>query len=794
MYALNKQIIFDQYSRYKVCADSLTNLGITKGTILDVGSGEECLLGQFLPDFDITYLDPLLQNNESEKKIHSDIFSTTFTQKFDWIFCIDTLEHVPPEKRSDFLKILSNLSLKGMIIAGPCSDKGDAINTDKWVDETYFQAFGSDYKWLEEHFKNSLPKLSFIKESLDNLDWKISVIENGHTPWMRDFLSFSICAIEFENGLQKVLELSDYFNKNLYQFDHQPPCYRQVVIATKTQPTITINQKLDAQKLSESNKLWNVLQRQLSIAFVDLLNKNNNVIVQLRNDLNKAINDVDVLQELNIRHSELISKQDSQLSNLQTTLKNKDSQLSILKNNNTLESEIEVLQESLQIKQKEIIDLRKAIESYQKIITDIHQSFVLRALHKYDKTLGKYIPIRPKKYAKSTNEHSTAEDQKQTLNTLSFRKDRKDILCFPIINWDFRYQRPQHLISKFVEQGHRVFYFTVNLRKLTRPYEIKNLEKNLYQVEINSPHFFDIYKDRFDNSLLTKILESFEIFKNDVSLDAVSFVQFPTWYPLVSKLKRKYDFPIIFDCLDDFTGFSNVQKEREKEELSLISESSLVTASSSYLLKKVMKKTSNCIFLPNAGQFEHFNKKPSENLVDIYSKPIIGYFGAISDWFDNKLIEFLASKKPNYTFVLIGHTYGSDITKLEKFKNVHFLGERPYSELPKYLHGFDVCLIPFKNVPLIEATHPVKIYEYLAAGKPVVATKMLELLPIKDLCYIANTHEEFLSMLEQALQEKSQDLIEKRIAYASKNTWTSRFESLYSKLTTLDSVVLNQHN
>jgi len=135
-----------------------------------------------------------------------------------------------------------------------------------------------------------------------------------------------------------------------------------------------------------------------------------------------------------------------------------------------------------------------------------------------------------------------------------------------------------------------------------------------------------------------------------------------------------------------------------------------------------------------------------------------------------------------------------DLKKLEKFKNVHFLGERPYSELPKYLHGFDVCLIPFKNVPLIEATHPVKIYEYLAAGKPVVATKMLELLPIKDLCYIANTHEEFLSMLEQALQEKSQDLIEKRIAYASKNTWTSRFESLYSKLTTLDSVVLNQHN
>jgi glycosyltransferase involved in cell wall biosynthesis len=459
-----------------------------------------------------------------------------------------------------------------------------------------------------------------------------------------------------------------------------------------------------------------------------------------------------------------------------------------------LESQIEILQESLQIKQKEITDLQKAIESYQKIITDIHQSFVLRALHKYDKTIGKYIPIRPKKYAKSMNEHSTVEEQKQVLDTLNFRKDRKDILCFPIINWDFRYQRPQHLISKFAEQGHRVFYFTVNLRKLTSPYEIKNLGKNLYQVEINLPTFFDIYKDRFDNSLLTKILESFEIFKNDVSLDAISFVQFPTWYPLVSKLKSKYNFPIIFDCLDDFTGFSNVQKEREKEELSLISESSLVTASSSYLLKKVMKKTSNCIFLPNAGEFEHFNKKPSENLVNDYSKPIIGYFGAISDWFDDKLIEFLASKKPNYTFILIGHTYGSDIKKLEKFKNVHFIGERPYSELPKYLHGFDVCLIPFKNVPLIEATHPVKIYEYFAAGKPVIATNMTELYPMANMCYLAKDKDDFLAKLDLAVNEKDISIVKNRIKFASENTWNNRFDTLYNELKKINSFDIERHS
>lgn len=126
------------------------------------------------------------------------------------------------------------------------------------------------------------------------------------------------------------------------------------------------------------------------------------------------------------------------------------------------------------------------------------------------------------------------------------------------------------------------------------------------------------------------------------------------------------------------------------------------------MLKKIYKDNPNVIYLPNAGEYEHFSTS-NENLLSKYKKPIIGYFGAISDWFDTSLIEFTAQSKPNWTFVLIGHTFGSDIRKLQKLPNVYFLGERPYSELPKYLVDFDVCLIPFVSNSLIEATHPVKI-------------------------------------------------------------------------------------
>ena len=150
--------------------------------------------------------------------------------------------------------------------------------------------------------------------------------------------------------------------------------------------------------------------------------------------------------------------------------------------------------------------------------------------------------------------------------------------------------------------------------------------------------------------------------------------------------------------------------------------------------------------------------------------------------------------KDSFTFVIIGHTFGADIRKLQKFSNVHFLGERPYSELPKYLHDFDVCLIPFKITQLIESTHPVKLYEYLASGKPVVATKMTELLSVADLCYLSEDKEDFLKKLDLAVNEKDDAIRKKRIKFASENTWENRFETLYKELKKTNSFNIEHHS
>ncbi|ODS39747.1 MAG: hypothetical protein A7315_10550 [Candidatus Altiarchaeales archaeon WOR_SM1_79] len=131
---------------------------------------------------------------------------------------------------------------------------------------------------------------------------------------------------------------------------------------------------------------------------------------------------------------------------------------------------------------------------------------------------------------------------------------------------------------------------------------------------------------------------------------------------------------------------------------------------------------------------------------------------------------------------MIGHTFGSDTGKLKKFHNVHFLGEKQYSEIPRYLYWFDVCIIPFKLIPLIEATHPVKFFEYLSSGKPAVSVKLPELLPYKDLCYLAEDKEDFLKKIEMSLKEDDPEIKRMRIDFAKSNTWEDRYKTLASNV------------
>ncbi len=123
------------------------------------------------------------------------------------------------------------------------------------------------------------------------------------------------------------------------------------------------------------------------------------------------------------------------------------------------------------------------------------------------------------------------------------------------------------------------------------------------------------------------------------------------------------------------------------------------------------------------------------------------------------MIASAAFLRPDYEFVLIGQVHEVDATQLRVLENVHLLGEKHYRELPGYLQDFDVCLIPFRINTLTRAVDPVKLYEYLSQGKPVVATRLPELVPLEELLYLTEGVDDFVSCLDRAISEGNADMV-----------------------------------
>lgn len=454
------------------------------------------------------------------------------------------------------------------------------------------------------------------------------------------------------------------------------------------------------------------------------------------------------------------------------------------------EKEISHLQDLIKSKEKQIEELEKALNESQDLIFQIHQSPLAQLYRKYDNTIGKLFPIRPKK---SFTKNLSSKKSVIIKNFLDSGSQKKDIICFPMIDWDYRTQRPHHLLREFANKGHRIFYLTTTLSIVKNSLDVKELENNIFQIDIGLEDYFDIYKDKFNSKSIKLFAESFTQFIKQFKIDPIIFVMFPTWAPLIQHLHDVFKFHILFDCADEISEFPN-QSKIDNEEKILTKMSDLVLTSSDFLFQKLSKFSQKTILVPNACDFNHFNSDVSTNPLSKFQKPIIGYFGIIAEWFDVDLIEYLATRKKDASFVFIGYTYGSNLKKIKNLKNVHFLGERPYSELPKFLHNFDACIIPFKLTPLIKATHPIKVYEYLSAGKPVISTKIPELTKMDDVCYIAENQSDFLSKLNNALKEDNDKLIEKRIEFAQKNTWKKRHETIYQALEEIKDLKISEYD
>jgi hypothetical protein len=230
-----------------------------------------------------------------------------------------------------------------------------------------------------------------------------------------------------------------------------------------------------------------------------------------------------------------------------------------------------------------------------------------------------------------------------------------------------------------------------------------------------------------------------------------------------------------------------------KTEEGLIRKSSLIIASATALCEKIAKLRSDCFYVPNASDFEHFNKatKILERPADIetLNRPIVGFIGAVFDWIDVDLLCKIAQSHPDYSVLLVGPV-NSGLDKLKRFPNIVMVGAKDYQILPNYLAFMDVCLVPFKINKLTVASNPIKIYEYLAAGKPVVSTALPELQKSASrVVLVGKDHDDFIQKveltIEQAKGPDGRSALTDRIEFARDNSWGKRVELIEKLLRNL---------
>lgn len=768
---MNKdEIIFDQYSRYQACADLMLQAGIDEtGTILDIGCGPEMLFRDFLPDSKMSFVDPLIPEG-TLGTITGNIFSSTLEdKKFDAVCSVDVLEHVPPEVRERFIQKMSSLATDYVVLGFPTSDSSDAAEVDSAIEGLYKTIHEKDYSWLEEHFRYGLPSLKETVEQLENLGWHCQAVGHGYAPWLEELLGFVINVWDLPDMKEVVLNVSERFNKELYRFDYGASCYRQFIIASRKKlPALSIPGEARDNKLAEKifTELMDDARKQYFIASMKMLSEKG----------------FEKFNDLILEKERLLKERDNAESErdeyIEITRYMRDSWtwrltqpfrfLSRLCRYGLCEEDHLRLSKYVRSRYKRL-PLPNRIRKY---VSFTYHNVFGRVIRKFVRLLSKNLEFKA-----------------PAITLVEPSKGLPDYIIWGVVDWHFRHQRPQQLALALAEKGHRVFYISpIFLDDDRAGFKVDELGDTgaLFQIKLYVNGAPLIYSSAAKQNDSTKIKRSMgEVLDWANIKHSVSLVQHPYWFDMARSLP---DNRLVYDCMDHHEGFNNTGESLLQLEKLLLEKADLTVTTSTWLDNAVASCTQRRALIRNAGEYAHFSNVPKNIYRDLDGRRIIGYYGAIADWFDIDLIESVARKFSEYTILLVGEDTVNAQAKLCDIPNIQFIGEVVYEKLPEYLYSFDVCLLPFKVIPLTIATNPVKAYEYLSAGKPVVSVDLPEMHQFEGLIYIASDQHHFLETLENVLDKKDEDkLIQRRKEFAANQTWVHRVEELCEQVSKLPS-------
>lgn len=258
----------------------------------------------------------------------------------------------------------------------------------------------------------------------------------------------------------------------------------------------------------------------------------------------------------------------------------------------------------------------------------------------------------------------------------------------------------------------------------------------------------------------------------------------PTAFELVGRVGEDMT---VYDVVDDYAEQVGPDARRRRfvaaADEAAASRSQVVFATTNGLYERQVARNPETHLVRNGADFAHFshtNGTAAE--VGALAGPVIGFAGNLTaEKVDLDLLEAAARMRPEWSFVLVGppaENARAGLRRLEGLGNVHVLGFRPYDELPAYVSGFSVGVIPYRSTAYTRNCSPLKVFEYLAAGKAVVTSGVPELGGMEPDVALADGAEAFVAAVESALAADSSDAVERRRQLAEKNTWDARTERL----------------
>jgi UDP-galactopyranose mutase len=345
------------------------------------------------------------------------------------------------------------------------------------------------------------------------------------------------------------------------------------------------------------------------------------------------------------------------------------------------------------------------------------------------------------------------------------------LICFSHLRWDFVYQRPQHLMSRFARHA-RVYYVEEPVYGAeTAHCDVTLREDGVRVVVPRLPHGLS---EVGGHHALADLI--------DTLIERESIASFVAWYytpMMLAWTRHLHPVAVVYDCMDELSLFRGAPADMVAREHELIELADVVFTGGTSLYEAKRTRSDNVHCFPSSVDAAHFRKArvltgdPADQAG--IPHPRLGFAGVIDERMDIELLDQLASARPDWHLVLVGPVVKIDPAQLPQRENIHYLGAKQYAELPAYMAGWDIGLLPFALNESTRYISPTKTPEYLAAGLPVVSTPIRDVVApygIAELARIGRNAKEFVAAVEAELDGSDSD----------RRSWLSRVDGFLSTM------------